>query len=146
MEDQFTPTAAGFFAGFGGQRFVQDIPNDSTAKDAIQVIQGLRNASWVDRQTREVAVIFTVYNPAVDLFCNARLTFEFLHTGGIRTRSQFRTISMLRQWLLLTPSRLSFPPDLKHRLLFACEMAFLMIVLAMVAGEVRQLARLGWVA
>jgi hypothetical protein len=143
-EDSYEPTSSGFFAGFGGKRFVLDISNEATADAAAAAVRALRNGTWVDRQTRDVVVIFTVYNPAADLFCNVQVRFEFLHTGGIRTRAQLRTFSMLRQWLLLTPTRVAFPPDLRHRLLLALEIVFLLIVLAMVVGEVRQMARLGW--
>jgi len=145
-EDRFTSTATGFFADFGGQRFVQDLPNDASVDDVIATLRSLRKDSWIDAQTREVRVIFTVYNPAADLFCNVQLFFHFAHTGGIRVEASFRTISMLRQWLLLTPTRTFFPPELRHQLLFALELSFLLMVLAMVVAEVRQLARLGWFA
>lgn len=143
-EDRFEPVSTGFFVDVGFKRFVEDIPNDATPDEAIERLESLRNDSWVDLQTREVHVKFTVYNPAVDLFCYVDLEFAFLHTGGIAVSSKFRTISMLRQWLLLTPTRIFFPPSVEHELLFVLELVFLLIVLFMLVGEVRQFARLGF--
>lgn len=143
-EGQFVPTSTGFFVNVGGQRFVQDLASDLDPNLAIAKLEQLRNQSWIDRQTRQVNVVMTVYNPAVDLFCVVSLQFDFLHTGGIRTSSTYRTVSMLRQWLLLTPTRIFFPPSLKHKVAFAVEVTFLLIIIALVVAEVRQLARIGW--
>eukprot|EP00304_Pavlova_gyrans_P012362 CAMPEP_0206063102 /NCGR_PEP_ID=MMETSP1466-20131121/58059_1 /ASSEMBLY_ACC=CAM_ASM_001126 /TAXON_ID=44452 /ORGANISM="Pavlova gyrans, Strain CCMP608" /LENGTH=689 /DNA_ID=CAMNT_0053438471 /DNA_START=131 /DNA_END=2200 /DNA_ORIENTATION=+ len=145
-EDRFSAVSTGFFVDVGGQRFVQDFANDAHPDDVVDELRKLRNDSWVDLQTREVHLLFTVYNPAVDLFCNVDLEFKFLHTGGVRPESRFRTVNMLRQWLLLTPSRVFFPPGVEHQLLFIAEMVFFLIVLGMVVAEVRQLARVGWLA
>ena len=44
-------------------------------------LQELRERHWIDLQTRELLVYLTVFNPAADLFCNAKLSIKILPSG-----------------------------------------------------------------
>lgn len=80
------------FKKYDGSGYVQDL--NLTKWESKILIDDLKTSKWVDRQTRAVFVDFTVYNANANLFCTARLLFEFPASGGVRPSSEFRVVKM----------------------------------------------------
>ncbi|XP_022247733.1 polycystin-2-like, partial [Limulus polyphemus] len=68
----------------------------TTKKAAKEIMDILRKNLWLSRATRVVFLDFTVYNANINLFCVARIVFEFPPTGGMIPSWTFRTVKLLR--------------------------------------------------
>ncbi|XP_076368473.1 polycystin-2-like [Tachypleus tridentatus] len=68
----------------------------TTRKGAKEIMDMLRQNLWLSRATRVVFLDFTVYNSNINLFCVARIVFEFPPTGGMIPSWTFRTVKLLR--------------------------------------------------
>ncbi|XP_013778837.1 polycystin-2-like [Limulus polyphemus] len=68
-----------------------------TSKDSAKhIMNELRQNLWISRATRAVFLDFTVYNANINLFCIAKIVFEFPATGGMIPSWSFRTVKLLR--------------------------------------------------
>ncbi|XP_076365526.1 polycystin-2-like isoform X2 [Tachypleus tridentatus] len=63
---------------------------------AKHIMDELRQNLWLSRATRAVFLDFTVYNANINLFCIAKIVFEFPATGGMIPSWSFRTVKLLR--------------------------------------------------
>lgn len=66
---------------YDGHGYVVDFPRNLT--EALERVNKLRAARFVDEQTRAIFLDFNTYNPVYNLDTIARLVFEFPPTGGI---------------------------------------------------------------
>ena len=91
----------------------------------------------------QVQVLFTVYNPGVDLFNNVQLVMEPRYTGGVKAEATFRPFYLMRHMLILTSLSDDFPASNAQGLLLFIEMVFYLLVgvtSSMSCGKTRQLA------
>ncbi|XP_026464296.1 polycystin-2-like [Ctenocephalides felis] len=77
----------------GGGYFV-DLPQDQEEKYK-EIILDLKENKWIGRGTRVVFIDFTTYNPNVNLFCIAKIVFEFPPTGGILPSAHFQSVRLI---------------------------------------------------
>lgn len=68
----------------------------TTKQNAKKIMDELRDNLWLGRATRAVFLDFTVYNANINLFCIAKIVFEFPATGGMIPSWSFRTVKLLR--------------------------------------------------
>jgi len=149
---QFVPTSVGGVAGLlQSEAFVQNLRSDLNASEAARQLGILRDTGWVDLQTRVIRILLTYYNPTVDLFCSVTLLLNYLETGGIETKSFFRTIDPQRHVAVLTNSAVVryFPPSALDYALLGVEAVFWILVLLRLIVEIRFVCSFGlylWVA
>ena len=67
------------------------LSNKDPIVDVNRSLAALRAAHWVDNNTSVVFVEFTVYNPAIGLFTNVVLLFEFVEVGTVDPSFQMYT-------------------------------------------------------
>ena len=108
-------------------------------------LRELQEQRWIDLQTRELRLLFTYYNPTVDLFCAVALHLDFLDSGGVETSSTFRTIDPQRHVAVLTDSSVVryFPPGVFDYVMLVIEAIFWFFVLYRLIGEFRWVCRAG---
>ena len=119
-----TPCADSFFAEPDNDVYLWTLPINMTAASARLRLKDLRERRWIDLQTRELRVYFTVYNPAVDLFSAAELVFEPQQTGGVEVSATFKTFNMVRHMLRLTEAGMMFPATNKDNGSLVAEILF----------------------
>ena len=78
---------------------------------------------WLTQGTRFISVDFTIYNANINLFCVAKLVFEFPAVGGVLPSQQFTTVKLLKY---------TNPGDY---LLLACEIIFILYILYYIIEE-----------
>ena len=61
-----------------------------TKADTEKIVQNLYETNWVDTHTRAVFIEFTLYNGNVNLFTSVRMTAEFMSTGSVTTRTEYK--------------------------------------------------------
>ena len=79
---------------YPGSGFAIDVPLNYTS--LMTVWDSLSKNLFVDRQTRVLIVDFNLYNAGVNQHVAARLSFEFLETGGVTPRADFTPIRIFR--------------------------------------------------
>ncbi|KAJ9467989.1 Polycystin-2 [Diplonema papillatum] len=70
--------------------FVRDLPTDQAA--AQRVVYELKQAGWIDHQTRAVVLDFTTYNANVKMLTVVQLLTEWFPTGTVVTRTSIKPI------------------------------------------------------
>ena len=82
--------------------------------------------------TRFISVDFTVYNANINLFCVAKLAFEFPAVGGVLPSQVFTTVKLLKY---------NNPADY---LLMATEFIFILYILYYIVEESLEIKIHGW--
>ncbi len=78
---------------YGGGGFVATLDNNE--KITFDIIEELKNNTWIDRHTRAIFLEFTIYNPNVNLFSFVSLLIETSTTGGV---IKFPTIQVMKAY------------------------------------------------
>lgn len=82
------------YDAYGGGGYVSSLgPTNDTATFTFDY---LRQAGWIDRNTRAVMVEANIYNPNVNLFCAICLILEFPASGSIIPTSQITPVILYR--------------------------------------------------
>ena len=68
---------------YGGGGYMVDFPLD--AEVAAYKVQELKHDRWIDKQTRKLQAVFTVYNGNLRLFAVSRLIVDFDSAGNVGT-------------------------------------------------------------
>ena len=126
-----TPCDDSFFAEPNDDKYLWTLPINMTAASARLRLKDLRARRWIDLQTRELRLYFTVYNPAVDLFSAVELIFEPQQTGGVEVAANFKTFNMVRHMLMLTDASKMFPATNKDNGALVAEMLFYLIAIVL---------------
>ena len=92
----------------------------------------MKQGQWVDQGTRFISVDFTVYNANINLFCVAKLAFEFPAVGGVLPSQVFTTVKLLKY---------NNPADY---LLMATEFIFILYILYYIVEESLEIKIHGW--
>ena len=131
--DQSTLEAAWFsgqIGSYSGAGFAQNFHYLKNETQAI--IAELKQGQWVTQGTRFISVDFTVYNANINLFCVAKLAFEFPAVGGVLASHQFTTVKLLKY---------NNPSDY---LLMATEFIFILYILYYIVEESLEIKIHGW--
>ncbi|XP_076327240.1 polycystin-2-like protein 1 isoform X2 [Tachypleus tridentatus] len=84
----------GLIATYSGAGSYIDLGTNKS--QALTVMNELRENLWITRATRAVFLDFTTYNANLNLFCVAKIVFEFPASGGMIPSWSFRTVKLLR--------------------------------------------------
>ncbi|XP_076348880.1 polycystin-2-like protein 1 isoform X2 [Tachypleus tridentatus] len=84
----------GLIETYGGGGSYADLGTNRS--QAAAIMKELRENLWITRATRAIFLDFTTYNANVNLFCVAKIVFEFPATGGMIPSWSFRTVKLLR--------------------------------------------------
>ena len=126
-----------------GSVFRVTLPINLTMAAARARVVALEDAQWIDLRTREVAVHLTVYNPAIDLFCNVEILMSPKASGGVVVSSRFLTVNLVRHMLLLTSARDLFPARPLDYAYFAIEVIFYTLAFGMWIQTIMRMCALG---
>ncbi|KAF5275826.1 hypothetical protein FQR65_LT04064 [Abscondita terminalis] len=86
----------GHISKYHGGGFVTDLKAANDTDENKNVLEELKNNSWIDSATRVVFLEFTTYNPNVNLFCIAKIAFECAPSGGVFSSYLFRSVNLIR--------------------------------------------------
>lgn len=117
----------GHMAYYSGGGYYIDLKRNK--EGSLAIIEDLFKNLWITRGTRAVMIDFTVYNANINLFCYIKLIFEFPATGGAMTKSEFRTVKLLRY---VSP---------RDFFVLACECLFLGFILYYIIEEVIEIKK-----
>ena len=81
-EETGTSSVRGRHQTFSGGGYLIPVWSTRNSK-MVESLEKLRNASWVDDNTRAVVLEFTVFNPTYNVFASIQLWFEFTNIGVI---------------------------------------------------------------
>ena len=121
---------SGQIGSYSGAGFAQNFHYLKNETQAI--IAELKQGQWVDQGTRFISVDFTVYNANINLFCVAKLAFEFPAVGGVLPSQVFTTVKLLKY---------NNPADY---LLMATEFIFILYILYYIVEESLEIKIHGW--
>lgn len=89
----FTPHLLNLEMDYGHGGYLVELPaGDKEA--AAAVVAQLRDGNYIDAATRAIAVSFSFYNPAFDLFTIFRVVFDFSPTGYIEKTAGVKTVQL----------------------------------------------------
>ena len=121
------PSIWGRFHMFSGGGYIIPVWSMRSSKMIVS-LEKLRNASWVDENTRAVFLEFTVFNPATNLFASTVLVFEFSDMGTIDP--SYHDIAVYKLHMLVA----------KHDIYrFVFEVAYLIVVNIYIVKTIRHL-------
>ena len=127
MEAAWFSGQIGSYSGAGFAQNFHYLKNETQA-----IIAELKQGQWVTQGTRFISVDFTVYNANINLFCVAKLAFEFPAVGGVLASHQFTTVKLLKY---------NNPSDY---LLMATEFIFILYILYYIVEESLEIKIHGW--
>lgn len=84
----------GTLAVYGSGGFYQKLEPSKAASRSL--IFDLKVNLWLTKGTRAIIYEFTLFNANVDLFCTAKIVFEFPPTGGVLPSASFRPAYLMR--------------------------------------------------
>ncbi|XP_072050225.1 polycystin-1-like protein 2 [Amphiura filiformis] len=105
----------GFLNTYDGGGYMAHL--NATPKEALQMLNQLRESSWLDELTRALFVEWTVYNANTNLFCVVTFTLEMPGTGDFIKYPFIQSVRLYR-------SVANF-----HLFMFVIELIFLIYVL-----------------
>ncbi|XP_055953572.1 polycystin-2-like [Argiope bruennichi] len=117
----------GLLATYSGAGSYADL--GTSQNESKTVMAFLKENLWISRATRAVFLDFTVYNANLNLFCIAKIVFEFPATGGMIPSWSFRTVKLLRY---VTTS---------DYFIFVCEIIFSVFVVYYLIEEILEIKR-----
>ncbi|TRY80381.1 hypothetical protein TCAL_04863 [Tigriopus californicus] len=112
------------YSGAGYYQNLHYLKNDST-----NIIRELKEGLWITQGTRFVTIDFTVYNVNINLFCVAKLTFEFPATGGVIPEQDFTAVKLLKY------------TESSDYVLMACEIIFVIFIVYYIIEESLEIKR-----
>ncbi|XP_041369822.1 polycystic kidney disease and receptor for egg jelly-related protein-like [Gigantopelta aegis] len=126
-----TLSIMGKLATYPGGGYVLQFPRNAVL--AHEVLEDMRNTSWIDEYTRAVFVEFTVFNPSVHLFTVAELIFEFSNTGFVYPYHQIYTSNFYHY------------QNEFETFVAACEVLFVLYLVTFTYWEIEKIRKLKWV-
>ncbi|XP_015913984.2 polycystin-2 [Parasteatoda tepidariorum] len=118
----------GLLATYSGAGCYADLGTSSNESKTIMTF--LKENLWLTRATRAVFLDFTVYNANLNLFCVAKIVFEFPATGGMIPSWSFRTVKLLRY------------VSTSDYFIFVCEIIFTVFVIYYLIEEILEIKRM----
>ncbi|KAB0800661.1 hypothetical protein PPYR_06400 [Photinus pyralis] len=115
----------GTLATYGSGGYYQKMERSKGATRSV--IFDLKANLWLTKGTRAIIYEFTVFNANVDLFCTAKIVFEFPPTGGVLPSVSFRPAYLLR-----------YQTD-KRITLFVFEGAYLLLLVYFTIEEIEEI-------
>ena len=93
-ENDETPYYRGALGSYPGSGFVVPLPG--TNAEARKIVDDLKDALWIDGQTRMISTEFNLFNPTTGLHTVARIVFEFSQSGAVVPSKSIRTWRFMR--------------------------------------------------